>query len=503
MSFEDIRQWQGTADGLAKELTRQIVQLGLSIESPALRTVRLWRSKQLLSQPKGQEFGFRQILEGLATALLLKRGWTLAAIVQVLPSFSDVALERQIVAESTEQDPTWLPTVQPSSLSLPVGHRQTIDLAEDTAMLLAQGILRQYIRVLAGREIVRQDDSLPSELYVAMGKLGRLYIEEGKIDRAACVHDVLDRARYPLYAEQWNLEVFCQSNFRFSRVILIDPDLRVPTPDCSEIANLSGAFGEDNVVEYRLHLRLREATERLSVRQRSRAYTALRELVGRSSLIGERKLLNYLLEHDLTPLQGMVIDTFFDPVPDVWLIEGKAHRCTYCGTLMRPHPNKKRFPEGQCPIRQCNRNNPARLSERLEPSQDRLLIAKPQILTYWTGPAIDELAIYDIACQHGLDAELYPESDLCDVSINNRMIGIDAKSYTSPVSLALRLNRSIGGLIHYRRRIIAVSDYLIEDNPAYLSSLQSTLEKSGDSATLEILSVSSAIKMLRRMQDAK
>jgi hypothetical protein len=85
------------------------------------------------------------------------------------------------------------------------------------------------------------------------------------------------------------------------------------------------------------------------------------------------------------------------------------------------------------------------------------------------------------------------------VSINERAIGIDAKSYTSPVSLALRLNRSIGGLIHYRRRIIAVSDQLIEENPSYILTLKSTLDKKGDPATLEIWLVSSVIEFLKQM----
>lgn len=499
MYFDDVRQWQGTAEALVKELKRQIEQLKLSIASPALRTVRLWRSKQLLSQPKGQEFRFRQILEGLATALLLKKGWTLAAIGQVLPSLPDDALERQMLAEADGHDPTWLPGIQDTALSLPVGHRQAIDLAEDAIVLLAQGIIRQYDRVLGGREIVRQEDSMPPELYKAMCKLGRLYIEAGMPDQTACIHTVLERARYSLNHERWRLEIFRQSDFRFSGVALIDPDLRVPTSDCSLIANLSGAFGEDNVIEHRLYTRLREATERLSRRYQHRAYTALRELVGRRSLIGERELLNYLVENDLTPLQSMIVDTFFDPVPDVWLIDGLAHRCAHCGTLLRSHPNRKHYPAGRCPIRQCNSCNSAEVSEKLNPEQDRLLIAKPQILTYWTGPAIDELAIFDIARQNGLNVELYPESDLCDVAINDRLIGIDAKSYSSPVSLALRLNRSIGGLIHYRRRILTISDQLIEDNPGYLSTLQSTLDKKGDPATLEILSVAAVIQMLGKM----
>ena len=499
MYFEDDRQWQGTAEFLTKELKRRIEQLGLSVEPPGLRTVRSWRAKHLLSQPKGQEFGFRQILEGLATALLLKKGWTLAAIAQVLPSFPDLVLEQQIIAEGDRQDPTWLPPMQTATLPLPTGHASTLDLAEDTVVLLAQGIMRQYTRTL-NREILRQDDAMPSQLYRAMCKLGRLYIEEGLPDRAACIHTVLEGARSSL--EKWDLKIFRHPDFRFRQAILIDPDLRVPTSDCAEIANSRGTFGEDNAIERRLYERLREATERLGIRRQHKAYTDLRELFGRRSLIGEHQLSNYLVENNLTPLQGMIIDTFFDSVPDIWLINGQAHRCAHCGTLMRPYPDQKLFPDGRCPIRQClgHESSTATFSEKLDPNKDSLLIAKPQILTYWTGPAIDEVTIFDTAINHGLNAEIYPESDLCDVAINDRNIGIDAKSYSSPVSLALRLNRSIGGLIYYRRRIIAISDRLIEDNPYYLSTLQSTLDKKGDPANLEILSVSEITQLLKEMK---
>jgi DNA-binding transcriptional MerR regulator len=493
MQFENLRQWQGTAETLTKELKRQINQLGLSIAPPEVRTIRLWRSKQLFSQPKREKFGFRQILEGLAIALLLKKGWTLAAIGQVLPTFPDLELEQQILAESENQDPTWVSVMEKTIL--PIGHREAIDRAEDAIVLLAQGILKQYKQVL-NKETVRQDDRMPAELYNAMCKLGRLYIEEGLPDEAACIHTVLDRSRYSVKSNIWKLEVFRQPNFRFSDAMLIEPELRVPTSECAEIAYSNGGFGEDNVIEYRLYQRLKQSTEQLGARKKHKAYTALRELVARKSLIRERELWDYLDDHELNALQGMIIETFFDPVPDIWLINGQAHRCAYCNTLMRPDPDDKRFPEGRCPIRQCNGRYQPKVAETIDPAQDRLLIAKPQILAYWTGPGIDELEIFDAARNQGLTAELYPESDLCDVSIDHRFIGIDAKSYQSPVSLALRLNRSIGGLIHYRRRIIAISDRLIEDNPSYLSTLRSTLDKKGNPSTLKILPVSSVISGL-------
>jgi REase associating with pPIWI_RE len=496
MNFDDIKNWQGTAEGLLEELQRKIEQFNLKVESPSVRVIRSWRSRNLLSQPKGQKFGFRQILEGLATLQLLKKGWTLVAIAEVLSSWNDREIERQILAER-DSDPAVNAVNEGEFLSFSKQKtKKNLTLAEDAVILLAQGILRQYGRVLTGREIVRQDDRLPSELHSAMCKLGRLYLEEGKCDRAACIHDLLERSRHSLDRyEKWDLNIFRESEFRFGNVRLIDSDLRVPTPDCAEIADLSGGFGESNVIENRLHSRLREATARLGGRKQHQAYTALRELLGRRSLINERELLDYLIEQNLTPLQKTV-EEFFDPVSEVWLINDRANRCAHCGTLMRPHPNKDRYRDGYCPIYQCNSKYPPQVGERL--NLERLLIAKPQILAYWTAPAIDELAIFDEAKTYGLDAQLYPESDQCDVSISDRAIGIDAKSYRNPVLLALKLNRSIGRLIFYRQRIIAITDELIEDCPGYISTVNSLLDKKSDTASLQIMSVSSVIRNIQK-----
>lgn len=77
---------------------------------------------------------------------------------------------------------------------------------------------------------------------------------------------VLHNALYSLGCDRWKLGVFSQSNFHFSSVTLIDSDLRVPASDCAEIANLRGAFGEDNVIEHRLYTQLCQATEQLGGR---------------------------------------------------------------------------------------------------------------------------------------------------------------------------------------------------------------------------------------------
>ncbi|MEM7591941.1 MAG: hypothetical protein AAF383_10575 [Cyanobacteria bacterium P01_A01_bin.83] len=514
MSFDDIKDWQGTAENLSEELQRQIEQLNLPVKPAAVRTIRSWRGKKLLSQPKGKKFGFRQILEGLAILQFLKKGWTLKAIAEVLSSLNDEELERQILTIRDGENSEQPDHHQQLSLFSTQQSKSNLTLAEEAVILLAQGILRQYDRILTGREIVRQDDKLPPELHSAMCKLGRVYIEEGKCDRAASVHDLLERSRYSFDADnKWDLNIFRHSEFRFGGVELIYPDLRVPTKECAEIAKSSGGFGEDQVIEDRLYKSIKTATESLGRKKQHQAYTAIRELIGRRSLIKERELLDYLEEKDLTPRQEAVLE-FFDSIPEVWLINGRANRCAHCNTLMRPHHNRDRYREGYCPIYQCNSKYPAQVGEKLNPEEGRLLVAKPQILAYWTAPAIDELAIFDEAQRKGLPVELYPESDLCDVAIGDRNldssfksgnppnglsrnIGIDAKSYRSPVLLALKLNRSIGGLINYKTRIIAITDELIEDYPDYFSTLRSLLDEKKETKSLQVMSVSSVIENIR------
>jgi len=411
-----------------------------------------------------------RFLRALPRRSCCARGWTLAAIGELLLSLPDTAIEAHILSEANgAAAASWLGPPG-TTTSIPIGdykQRRNEDLAEETVILLAQGILRQYDRTLSD-EIVRQDDTISPEMHAAMCRLGSLYIREGKEDRGACVHDVLDRARRSLETSDWGLNIFQDPSFRFRQAVLIDSVFKVPTPDCSTIANITGTFGEDNLLESRFHTRLRETAERCG-NQRDRAYTAIRELLARRSLITEGEFVDWLVKNRFTPLQQAILDEFYQPVPELWFIRGCAHRCAHCGTLMRPHADKDRFPDGCCPIRQCNGKHTALVADRLDPML-RLYIAKAQILTYWTGPAIDELTIYEAALKRGLQVELYPERDLCDVSINGRAIGIDAKSYSSPVSLALRLNRNIGGLINYRRRIIAIGEELIDLHPNYLAS---------------------------------
>jgi DNA-binding transcriptional MerR regulator len=476
----EAQLWFGTADELQERLETWVKQLGLGLEIPTVRVIRSWVTKGLFTKKDNRRFRGRQLLESLAILLLQERGWSLKSIAEMLPRFSDAELVANITAGNAAE---WVVELEPHSKP----STRSQELAEASVILLAQGMMRLYTRILAG-DIVRQDDGLPRELQAAMFKLGRIYIEDGQEDKAACVHEVLHRATEPLSA--WGLTPFAAADFKYRDVVLLEPDLRVPTSDSNAIAASAG-FGEEEI-ENRLHSQLREAVDRLGVRQ-DVAYSLFREFIGRSSLTSEEEIRAWLQQYKLAPLVT-TLQEFYDDVPDSWLIEKKANRCKHCGSLLRPHEDTKNFPNGKCMVRQCAQRHAPAIGQRLEAKA--LKICRPQVLTYWTGPALDELLIFDTAKKLGLEARLYPNSDRCDIAIGEAT-GIDVKSYSSPVTLALRLNQSISGLVDYKNRVIAISDELFKRR-GYLESLKSSLNLTGQVSTLDIMSVSDVINKIYR-----
>ena len=154
--------WSGTADDLAAVEARVARELGLLTKLPSVRTIRLWRTKRLLGREGGRRFERRQIFEALAAAVLFERGWSTTAIVDRFATCDESELERTIVEATKGPENSSGP---PSSRDVP--RRATNDTAEEAIILLAQGVLLLYRRLLTGREIVRQSDEIPPELQAA------------------------------------------------------------------------------------------------------------------------------------------------------------------------------------------------------------------------------------------------------------------------------------------------------------------------------------------------
>lgn len=488
--LERLRDWRGSAADLAKLLREWVPILGLSVKPPSVRTVRYWRSIGVIGRSEGRRFAEREALEALLTLVFGARGSSLAEIESILGQYEIEGLRSLLTSarayrggELLEQDRS---------------EARALERARTAAVLLAQGVVRQYESLGGEGGIVRQDDTVTSEMQDAMCLLGRLYIEQGTEDRAACLHDVMDRCRFPLDDEQWSLDAFRSGSFPYAGSRLIEYDLRVPTPECYEIARGSNGRGLDDIVENQLHDELRHALESSGV-ETARSYTAVRQFIGRRSLATLEELYEYCEKEDLpSRLSRLLVERFYEDVPEGWLIEGYANRCANCGTLLRPHPNVAEYPEGRCPLSACRSAKRPEVSERLAP--DGIVVCRPQILSYWVNPAIDELRIYDAACARGVPCDLYPRGDRCDVSLGDG-IGVDVKSYESPVSLALRLNqKGIGGLVDYERRILAVPDF-IASRPSYLDTLKDALE-TAEARSLEVMTVSGVLYLIEELARA-
>jgi hypothetical protein len=114
-------------------------------------------------------------------------------------------------------------------------------------------------------------------------------------------------------------------------------------------------------------------------------------------------------------------------------------------------------------------------------------LANAALLAFWVGPGLDEIRLHDLLSRSGRSSTLYPFMDAADVGLDGLDVGLDVKSYASPIVLAARLSRGIGRLAMFARRIIVVPDYKLRLNPRYLQDLRA-FYSGGDE--LEFLSVS-------------
>ncbi|QTA84439.1 hypothetical protein [Desulfonema magnum] len=106
---------------------------------------------------------------------------------------------------------------------------------ETVLILLAQGLERQYDALKNNRSVVRQKQTdLDANLISALPRLSALYMCEGKEDKAASVHKLMEMATTPL--KEWGIDYFAKADFPYQDVILIDPQTLAPTPESFELA---------------------------------------------------------------------------------------------------------------------------------------------------------------------------------------------------------------------------------------------------------------------------
>lgn len=358
-----------------------------------------------------------------------------------------------------------------------------------TLQLLARGILELYRDVDHGY-IVGYNDPLqghhtPDALRKAMTQLGRAYLTEGSPDQAASIHLLLRQCTTPL--DTWAPRSLA-SLPDYRRTILIDPTYLVPSEDCDEIAAAAGGSHLDDLLERRWHAALMTTLQVQGAAAADAAYTRVREFIGRRPMTSRAELAAIAQDPELPYEVGAWLTSIYRRAHRSEAREGLVPRCGWCqgkGSL-----------EGHCTLAGCRADHPdAKPTEPLAVAE--AWIAQDALLKYWADPAREELRIYDeLRAEPALGdhVTLYPHQDRCDVGIVEE-VGIDVKDYQDPFRLADRFNRSLGGLSHYPRRILAIAQR--QWDAAYRDQLLDRLSNERRSQ-LEVLSVNQTISWAKR-----
>lgn len=457
------REWTGTAEELAQLVNGiEANSIDAAYTKLTARTVTFYRTKEVLTGLTGKKFGYKQILQCLLAREMTRRNFKLREISVRIATLQIHEVEnllrngfytKQLVEKAKE----------PDSKALCLSDNTIDEVAQPSdavlaTRLLAKGVLNQYLDVEQGAIV--DGNTSPKSLKQALAMLGKLRIQSGLEDNCGSVHEVLNRCKRPLGDMSWNIPAFQEDDFPFKNVILVDSDHRCPTVECMELGNFS------NDLDLREKYSFDELTNicgRFGAK-RHWAYTQLRKFIAENPTTSISKIDLFLYQNDLRDAGFFLKNRCYRPVSSADLHNGQLWLCQSCGAPLHfGHDEIAR-----CRIKQCQQYTNEQSLVASPELADDMLVLTPHIQLYWFGPSIDELTIYNHAILHDLNAELFPNSDECDVSINGLDIGIDVKSHTSPILLARSLNASIGGLKKYDEKIIAINDNSVVLEPNYI-----------------------------------
>ena len=491
--LQQYTQWSGSQDELvAAVIEFEQAHFGAAIKPPNKRTATFYRSKDIIEPAVGKKFEFRHLLQFLLARKLSREGWTIKQLSQTIAALNTAELcdyldntDALLSGKSTVNRPSPYTPDYSKTNNVKPAREQQLPLPELATRLLARGVIAQFNETSSEHHVV-SGNQIPTDLKRAMSLLGQLCLREGSEDKFASVHDTLYLCRYPFNHTNWPLSTLKSDSFPFAMVNLIDIDHRCPTLDCMELAQHGN---EANIREQFTFELLKQVCASFGGR-RHEVYTLVREFVGRYPITSIQKIMSFTRDHSIGQVERFLTQECYRPIESSHLIEDQLYLCSTCGSPL----SLVKDGTAQCTIRQCTRyHQHIELENGIFPDSDAMLL-RSHLQAFWFGPAIDELIIYDLAVECGFDACLYPNSDMCDISIDGNDIGIDIKSYASPYLLAQALNNSIGGLHDYQRKVIGISDSCITNNNHYLEILKSHCTNNN---SLEFKAVSDIVSWLK------
>ncbi|WP_174984742.1 hypothetical protein [Burkholderia lata] len=355
----------------------------------------------------------------------------------------------------------------PGTPSMAVDESRALELAHDAIPLLAAGLVDHFRRARAGQPLVH-DAAMSPWLRSAMLRLASLYVLYGRPVQADGAHTLVVNSTRPLREREWDLPVFDTPEFRFHGIRLLDTGTRLPTIECIDLASQTAS--ELDLKEQQAFAQL-ESTCDLFGSRGDEVYSALREFIARHPITSAAEQRRFL-EAGAFQLATPFLASCYEQIQPHHLVKGSLFRCATCGAPLIESTVDSHL---SCAVRQCKAFEspvPRELARAVTPQE--ALVVKAHILVYWCGPGQDEIALYDTATSDppGLDAALYPGRDRCDLSLDAGTTGIDIKSHANPFVLANALNRGLGGLELYTKKVIAINDQSLSRFPDYLEILR-------------------------------
>lgn len=418
-----------------------------------------YRARQILPPAQGKQFTWEHLVRLLAARFLVMRGWNRDAVAKRLQEWSTEYLAanlNEIAAETSTS------VTASNSESDDIRHLEQVTVA---VRLLAAGIVEQFGHARRG-EVVVQDASMSPLLAQAMLLFAGIFLEEGRDNLLGSVHELLVRCQQPLSSATFGLDLFSHRSFPYQGMVLIDPDRRIPTLDCTELAQQSSS--ELDLREQLAFDALRSVSEQFVGRQEE-AYSKLRLWIAEHPVTTATEMRLFERENNLQ-LAASFLSGCYEPVGPRHFVNGELHLCSACGVPMRRSCGAPRF--YACTIHQCSEFDAPVESVAKEVTSETV-IARAHILLYWIAPGLDESAVYRHALKLGLLPRAYPGRDACDISFDGDTVGVDVKSYSNPYVLVDKLNKSsLGGLGLYSTRIIAINDQVLTRFYGYLDILR-------------------------------
>jgi hypothetical protein len=474
------RAWRGTMDELAAKASLLCrdhpVAEGVYLPETTRTLIVSYRSRHILPPAAGKQFRWEHLVRLLAGRHLVTQGWGREEVALYLRSHPT-----EFLAANLGISPT--PVVSDNSPSGVTAHQ--LEQATLAVRLLAAGIAEQYSRARRG-DVLVHNGALSEHLVQAMFMFAGLFLQAGLDNVLGSVHDLLGCCQRPMIKATFGLDVLSHPDFQYNGMVLIDPDRRIPTLDCAELARQTSS-----ALDLREQLAfdaLREASGQFVGRE-AEAYSALRLWIVEHPVTTVNAQRLFLRDRNLQLAAGFMAGCY-EPFGAKHLIDGELHLCPACGTPM--HRSLGAPDLYACTIRQCRKFDMPVQNVASDVSADTVIV-NAAVMLYWVGPGLDEAALYRQAIKCQRQPRVYPNQDACDVSLDDDTTGVDIKSYSNPHVLADKLSRSPGGLVSYPKRIVAINDRTLDRWHGYLDVLK---RRYTGPIPLQFMSVRELIKSL-------